>query len=339
MSPDQLTQPIPHVTERAVLAVLAGRPLVEAAAEARIDPANLADALHIFRNAGREALAGQAAQTTWWHAYLHFTDWANADRTFTSHVLPLLRTAETDGAITGWWYTRKHPCWRLRLRRRPGAPAMLSVGDGLDALAAEGHLHRWWPGIYEPETTAFGGPASMDTAHSLFIADSREIQRLPAQEKVVLGRRELSVLLCTALMRGAGLEWHEQGDVWHHVITAEHRSSLADLPRERLEATAAEIRALLVADLDSLTSPGGPLAPVAEWVMAFRDAGRSLAEAVRLGTLDRGLRQVLSYHVIFHWNRLGLSLRAQSALAWAARTAILGSPPPSLSSQELKQRG
>ena len=56
---------------------------------------------------------------------------------------------------------------------------------------------------------------------------------------------------------------------------------------------------------------------------AFRHAGRSLAEAVRLGTLDRGLRQVLSYHVIFHWNRLGLSLRAQSALAWAARTAIL----------------
>ncbi len=140
---------------------------------------------------------------------------------------------------------------------------------------------------------------------------------------MALGRRELSVLLCTALMRGAGLEWHEQGDVWHHVITAEHRSSLADLPRERLEVTAAEIRALLVADLDSLTSPGGPLAPVAEWVTAFRDAGRSLAEAVRLGTLDRGLRQVLSYHVIFHWNRLGLSLRAQSALAWAARTAIL----------------
>jgi hypothetical protein len=31
---------------------------------------------------------------------------------------------------------------------------------------------------------------------------------------------------------------------------------------------------------------------------------------------------VLSYHVIFHWNRLGLSLRGQSILASAARTAI-----------------
>ncbi len=131
-----------------------------------MDPANLSDALQVFRHAGREALAGQAAQTTWWHAYLHFTDWANADRTFTTHVLPLLRTAEADGAITGWWYTRKHPCWRLRLRRAPGARTMISIGDGLDALAAEGHLHRWWSGIYEPETAAFGGPASMDTAHS-----------------------------------------------------------------------------------------------------------------------------------------------------------------------------
>ncbi|MFI6723188.1 hypothetical protein [Streptomyces atratus] len=32
---------------------------------------------------------------------------------------------------------------------------------------------------------------------------------------------------------------------------------------------------------------------------------------------------MLSYHVIFHWNRLGLSMRGQSILAWAARAAIL----------------
>ncbi len=328
MSPDQLIQPQPGTAERAVLAVLSGQPLAEAAAEARMDPANLSDALQVFQQAGREALADHAAQREWWHGYLRFADWANADRTFTAHVLPLLRTAEANGTLDGWWYTRKHPCWRLRLHRHPDFETMTPIGDGLDRLIADGHLHRWWPGIYEPETAAFGGPTSMSAAHTLFVADSREIQRLPFREDLALGPRELSVLLCTTLMRSAGLEWYEQGDVWHHVITAEHRSSVADVPREHLEGRAAEIRALLLADIDSLTNPGGPLAPLAEWVAAFRQAGRSLAEAVQLGTLDRGLRQVLSYHVIFHWNRLGLSLRAQSALAWAAHTAILHPSTP-----------
>ncbi|WTI78397.1 hypothetical protein OG242_08160 [Streptomyces sp. NBC_00727] len=63
--------------------------------------------------------------------------------------------------------------------------------------------------------------------------------------------------------------------------------------------------------------------PVAEWAVAFRDAGQELGHGAQEGTLDRGLRQVLSYHVIFHWNRLGLSMRGQSILAWAAREAIL----------------
>ncbi|MFD8730771.1 hypothetical protein [Streptomyces sp. NPDC059611] len=32
---------------------------------------------------------------------------------------------------------------------------------------------------------------------------------------------------------------------------------------------------------------------------------------------------MLGYHVIFHWNRLELSMRGQSILAWTARVAIL----------------
>ncbi|MFD9006569.1 hypothetical protein ACFV0T_37435 [Streptomyces sp. NPDC059582] len=34
------------------------------------------------------------------------------------------------------------------------------------------------------------------------------------------------------VMRAAGLEWHEQGDVWHRVITNEHRSAISDIPAE-----------------------------------------------------------------------------------------------------------
>lgn len=33
---------------------------------------------------------------------------------------------------------------------------MTPLGDGLDRLVAEDHLHRWWLGIYEPETAVAG---------------------------------------------------------------------------------------------------------------------------------------------------------------------------------------
>ncbi|MGW6743295.1 thiopeptide-type bacteriocin biosynthesis protein [Streptomyces sp. NPDC055025] len=134
-----------------------------------------------------------------------------------------------------------------------------------------------------------------------------------------------SVLLCTIMMRAARLEWYEQGDVWDRVITTEHRSAVSDVPQEQLNARAQEIRHLLLADSDTLLRPGGPLEPIGEWVAAFHSVGQTLANGVQDGTLDRGLRQMLSYHVIFHWNRLGLSMRGQSILAWAARAAILDS--------------
>ncbi|MFB6505638.1 thiopeptide-type bacteriocin biosynthesis protein [Streptomyces sp. NPDC056099] len=323
MSLDQLTSTEPSPVQRAVAAALTGLPIPEVAAQYRMEPTVLSDAVAVYDQAGREALARHAAITDWWQAYLQFTDWGDTDATFTAHVLPVLREAEAAGSIGGWWYTRKHPCWRLRLRMQPEPGTKLTLGDSFDRLVSEGHLQRWWPGIYEPETAAFGGPASMTTAHALFVTDSREAPQLMQRRDVTVGPRELSVLLCTIMMRAAGLEWYEQGDVWHRVITEEHRSAVSDVPQDRLDARAQEIRPLLFADSDVLLRPGGLLEPVAEWADAFRSTGQELRRAVQAGTLDRGLRQVLSYHVIFHWNRLGLSMRSQSVLAWAARAAIL----------------
>ncbi|WP_435059845.1 thiopeptide-type bacteriocin biosynthesis protein [Streptomyces sp. bgisy060] len=324
MSLDQLTQEAePSPTQHAVLAVLTGLPIADAAQQYRMDPVVLSDAVAVYDQAGREALDRHAVSTDWWQTYLHFIDLPNADTTFTTHVLPILREAEAGGIIDGWWYTRKHPCWRLRLRVQPVSGAKLTIGNGFDRLVSDGHLQRWWPGIYEPETPAFGGKTSMTAAHALFVTDSREIQQLRHRSGLAVGPRELSVLLCTIMMRAARLEWYEQGDAWDRVITAEHRSAVSDVPLEQLNARAQEIRPLLLADNDALLRPGGPLEPVAEWAAAFRKTGHVLTQGVQDGSLDRGLRQVLSYHVIFHWNRLGLSMRGQSMLAWAARAAIL----------------
>ncbi|CCB73272.1 MULTISPECIES: thiopeptide-type bacteriocin biosynthesis protein [Streptomycetaceae] len=262
----------------------------------------------------------------WWQLYLHFTDWAEAENVAASHLAPLLHQAEADNTVTGWWYIRKHPCWRVRVRIRAQEHSVKArVSAVLDGLTAAGHLDRWWTGIYEPETAAFGNTIGMSLAHALFHADSRAILDLHHRGETALGRRELSILLCTTMMRAAALEWYEQGDVWHHV--AQERPLPADVPPDRLQALTADLRQIMAADTapdGPLLGPDGPVAFAADWADAFRRTGRDLAATARNGSLDRGLRQVLAYHVIFHWNRLGLPARTQSILSWAARAYILG---------------
>lgn len=201
------------------------------------------------------------------------------------------------------------------------------LGAAFDELAADGRIARWWPGSYEAETAAFGGNSGLDLAHELFCKDSRAILDLIRDGEIGLGRRQLSLLLCSILMWATGLEWYEQGDVWHRV--ALERPLPPDVPTSKLAAMANEIKQLMLADTTpdgSLLRTDGPLASVAGWADAFRRTGRTLGSTARAGTLQRGLREVVSYLVIFHWNRLGLPARTQSILAWAARTAILGLP-------------
>ncbi|MFG2865480.1 thiopeptide-type bacteriocin biosynthesis protein [Streptomyces sioyaensis] len=322
MSTDRLNQPAPlEAVLPAVLEVLAGASTDTAAAHAGLEPADLNAAVAVYQQAGQHALAQQTGPPAWRQLYVQFTDWDKAEQTAADHLVPVLDLAQQDRLITGWWFIRKHPCWRMRLLPAPGTQLPPTLANTLDNLTADGRVNRWWPGIYEPETAAFGGDNSMTIAHTLFHADSRAILTRPHGE---LGRRELSLLLCATLMRAAGLEWYEQGDVWH--LVTKERPLPSDVPTAKVHAMAGSLRQLLLAD----TSPTGPmlqsgrtLKPAADWVRAFRHAGRDLGTAARDGTLDRGLREVIAYHVIFHWNRLGLSARPQSILARAARTAIL----------------
>lgn len=300
--------PADHLTarrtlEHAIATVLAGIPLAQAATAAEMDPSALTDAVEVYRDAGQRAL-DQHTDPGWWQVYLRFPDWDRAEHTAAQHLAPLLALAVDDGTTSGWWFVRKHPCWRLRLHCGPGHWQILTetLSGAFDDLTARGHLHSWWTGIYEPETAAFGDRPGIDTAHALFCADSHAILTLPHHD-IGLGRRELSLLLCSTLMRAAHTEWYEQGDIWHHV--ARQRPLPADVTSGNVAAMAAAIRQPLLADLTEgpLLRPGGPLRAHRPWAGAFRDAGRALGTAAREGHLRRGVREIISYAIIFHWNR------------------------------------
>jgi thiopeptide-type bacteriocin biosynthesis protein len=195
-----------------------------------------------------------------------------------------------------------------------------AVNRELNDLTTSGVLARWWPTIYEPEEASFGGPTGTDIAHALFCADTRHISSYLRQPSPEVGRKEVSILLCTALQSAAGLDPFERGNLWNSV--AELRPLPSNTSPGRLEVMTGQIRPLVDPGTASFTWTG-PGAFAAPWAASFRDAGRSLGEAAAAGLLNRGIRHILTHLVIFHWNRLGLPSTTQAFLSRAARQALL----------------
>lgn len=228
------------------------------------------------------------------------------------HLARILPAAEADGLITSWWFIRKGR-WRIRYLLTEETDRH-GGSDPVHPLLTAGVA--WTDDIYEPEVHAFGGPASMDAAHALFHHDSRHLLSFLHDDPA--DRREHSLVLCTALMRAAGLDWGEQGDVWARI--AEQRAELPGTPPtpdpQKWASFTSDVRHLLrgTARADTIAT---------DWLTAFADTGRTLRALRETGKLTRGLRAVIALHVIFHWNRLGLSATAQGILARAASEAAL----------------
>jgi thiopeptide-type bacteriocin biosynthesis protein len=256
-----------------------------------------------------------------------FPDWAGAEHAALAHLAPLLAAAEADGLITSWFFIRKAPCWRVRYL--PDAPAAQAYFHRhLGGLRSNRHVEDFRQVVYEPETHAFGGAEAMAFAHRLFHLDSRHLlayladtERLPGTRR----RRELSIILCSSLLRAAGLDWYEQGDVWARV--ADHRELPDQIPTSRLHALEADLQRLMSVDAGSLMREGSHLAFAAGWSAAFAATGRELANLAAHGQLHRGLRAILAHHVIFTWNRHGLPHTTQAVLASTAKNVVFGRDP------------
>ncbi|MGH8898290.1 MAG: thiopeptide-type bacteriocin biosynthesis protein [Egibacteraceae bacterium] len=268
---------------------------------------------------------------SWRQVSIEFDAWDAAEHTGVADLGPLLTDAEATGLIASWFFIRKSPCWRLRFLpsdEGTAQDATTFVHQRLDTLHEAGRIARWVETVYEPETYAFGGPAAMDTAHHLFHQDSRHILTYLGSDRATASaggrdqRRELSILLCAILIRGAGQDWYEQGDIWARV--SEHRSLPPEVPLDRLRDKKSGLRRLMTVDTTSLVRDNGSLAFASDWAAAFNSAGTELGELARNGALSRGLRAVLAHHVIFVWNRIGLSYTTQSVLASVARAVVFG---------------
>jgi thiopeptide-type bacteriocin biosynthesis protein len=260
-------------------------------------------------------------RSAWCQITIAFPDTHAAQDVAITHLAPILCEAETRQLITAWFFVRKS-VWRLRyLPASTTAEADAYMTDRLAHLNQAGHLAAVIPGVYEPEIHAFGGTVAMEAAHRLWHHDSRHLLT-PATAGKPDRYRELSIMLCAAMMRAACLDRYEQGDVWARV--AEHR----DPPQQPLlDTLLASVQRLLTVDLASLTHDGAPLAAACTWIEAYTAAGATLNRLNETGQLRRGLRAILTHHVIFTWNRRGIPGPHQAALATAAKSIIFGPGP------------
>lgn len=259
-----------------------------------------------------------------WHHYMvEFTDPTMAEHTAATLLAPALDHAQQDGELDTWWHLRKTPAWRLRCQ--PVNPDTKAVDTLLSELEAGGHLARWTRGIYEPETLAFGGPAAMDIAHTLFHHDSRHcLARVT--KPAALGQRETTVLLFSAMLRAAGLDWFEGGDVWGKVAALRPTAHANSTDSPHTERLSQAVRRLMTTNTHKVADVAPDAIPETWWT-AFDTAGRQLAELARDGHLERGLRAVLAHHFIFHANRAGLSGADQATLAALAVNTVFHSTP------------
>lgn len=259
--------------------------------------------------------AGGWRQVTVWCA-----DWQAAERAGVEHLGPALAAAEDAKDLTSWWFLRKGGSWRIRFLPAPGHHEHTAalITDALTGLTHRGDVQRWASLIYEPEVHAFGGTAGIEIAHNLFHLDSRHLLRHlhhPASSR----RREIGLMLASQLLRSAGLDWYEQGDVWARL--AAHRLTA---PPETGDLPIAAVHQLLTARTHH---PHSPLATAPRWPAAFDHAGRRLADLARHGELTRGLRGVLTHHLLFAWNRAGIPGDQQALLAATAAHASFHQPP------------
>jgi thiopeptide-type bacteriocin biosynthesis protein len=204
-------------------------------------------------------------------------------------VLPSLRRQH---ALKGFFFMRKPPDVRLRFELTAAA-GLSAIGDVLDHLKARRVIRGWVPTHYEPEAGLFGGPEAMAAVHRHFTVDSLLWMR-NQQARAPLPAVLLSWLVLEDLFRRATDDRAEAWDVWRKLALLHDRAALAAPQSLPSAATDPQL-------LQQYQRANGVL------------AGR-LRRLVQLGRLGEGLRSVLAFVALFHWNRHGLDAATRSRL-------------------------
>lgn len=250
--------------------------------------------------------------------WLQFAVRTPAERSEVDRALAATARLMSDARIDAWWFMRKAPGLRVRWRGdqrfRPDLEAKRSSdidSNTLSVLSA---------GVFEPELLRFGGPSGAQVVESAFSASSQLWADVCGKGGSDYSRVVLCVALFSSLFRGAGLDRGESADVWLRVL--KQRVPYPGVPEACIAPQTINRLRWRVDDMQQSS--------IAAALSAFGSAGASLASFDTRGDLLFGIREVLSWVVMFAMNQAGISVPTQAGLARAAIEALIGEAPVDL---------
>jgi thiopeptide-type bacteriocin biosynthesis protein len=279
-----------------------------------------------FLAAGTEHVRRMLASESWLQVGLAFADAEQARRFQSASLLPAaVEMMLAEGLINDFFFMNKPPGMRLRFSIANGGEQAEDriielVTRARDAGLVEGHEF----GIYDQETHQFGGAAGIDIFHQFSTHDSLAILKFRALEasgRITIDQSVLSLLAMNDLIARVAEDAWEQWDVWCEMrLTGrlvDATSEVAAELRQNMEENLALLEPLvfrrdeIIADL---TAPEMELFEA--YTLGNRAVASALREAGRARTLQHGPRKILPFFIIFHWNRLGLSIDEQVAFSF-----------------------
>jgi thiopeptide-type bacteriocin biosynthesis protein len=286
-----------------------------AASKLGLDSEALQRAVEVFVNAGTRALQEKVAAPAWvaWELRLR----PGLERSpFAGALLGAWARWRSRGVVSRMSFLRKPPGLRLRFEARDRRRAREEIQGW---LARQASVEAFAPAVYDPESYQFGGERGMDIAHAHFHADSLgalQILERKRRGKLIAGVEVLSALCVFDLVsRTAGDAW-EAWDLWRGLeLTGRTFKSSPGVP----EAFARAVRPWI-------EHPRSILTAISPWERQLvkrcqklnaAAAGALLAAACR-GELLFSPRQILPFWIHLHWNRWGISPRAQVVLTLGA---------------------
>jgi thiopeptide-type bacteriocin biosynthesis protein len=278
-----------------------------------------------FVRAGAEALEAQPASDAWLQVGIRPPEDPALRSELYRRTADLARSLLSERAVDNFFFMHKPPGMRLRFGREASGPRGLdeAVYEEVARWRTDGLIDGIEPGVYEPESQLFGGPASMKYVHALFTVDSlvwldyhaRPIPSAEEEDSDVAWLVSLAIL--PAVFEGLDITGWEDIGVWEHI--REHAGRHLGQDATSLPGyaeIAKSVRAIwlrrdllleqLHPDLRSLVT--GHYATLRIAASQWRSGYFST------GSASIGPRAAAAFYVVFHWNRAALSAVQQALL-------------------------
>lgn len=269
-----------------------------------------------------EAMSEQRERTrSLWRGFRILADtWPQLQSDLVTVIAGFFTELQSEKIIQGFWYMRKSdggPHLRVRIE----LTKWTQEKDLLDKIASfkkrYPHLN-WSNNIYEPETLVFGGAKSIDVLHKLFQADTDFYlawQRdLITDGTAQIGPMELSIIAISQLFKACGFGVTESWDVWMQVV--HYRPGPKESLLKTFQSNQKRIQRLWKQG-DSMIHllPDPSQASWQNFTRELERTGLQLRSLAAHGEMERGLRKVMVWVIIFLWNRWGLSPAEQVAIS------------------------